>query len=82
MSNAKAERIIMYRDALNEALRNMKWESPWGMISFTSDGLGIGDSFVIEAVKEGDRYYWKDIHTYEQIVRDIPPEIKGSAPED
>lgn len=68
------------KEALNEALSNLKWESPWGLISFTDYGLGIGDSFVIEAVKEGDRYYWKDVRTYEQIVRDIPEDIKGSAP--
>ena len=68
------------KEAICSALRNLKWESPWGLISFTGDGLGIGESFVIKAVKEGDRYYWKDIYTYKQIVRDIPPEIKGKAP--
>ena len=67
-------------EALNEALRKLKWESPWGLISFTDYGLGIGDSFVIKAVKEGDRYYWKDVHTYEQIERLEPDYLKGAAP--
>jgi len=68
------------KEALNEALRKLKWESPWGLISFTDYGLGIGDSFVIKVVKEGDRYYWKDVHTYEQIERLEPDYLKGAAP--
>lgn len=67
-------------EILNEALRNIKWESPWGMLSFTDYGLGIGDWFIVEATKDGDTYYWKVIHTYKQIERYEPEHLIGVAP--
>lgn len=65
---------------VNAALRNLEWETPWGLQSFTDKGLGIGNNYIFEVVKENGRYFWKDIYVYEQAVRDIPKDIEGSAP--
>ena len=65
---------------LRKALSNLKADSPWGPVSFNEDGVGIGNKYVLKVVKIGDRYTRTDAHSYEQIVRDEPAEVKGAAP--
>jgi len=59
---------------VGDTLRKIRVETPGGLVSFTPEGIGIGDNYILQVVKEGDRLYWKDIRTYSQIVRDVPPE--------
>ena len=54
------------------ALRNLKVETPAGTYSYTPEGLGIGNLYVDKVIKIGDRYAWKSIYTYSQMVLDEP----------
>lgn len=68
------------KDVLSNAIRNIKVNSPWGLVSFTNDGLGVGDTYILKSVKEGGIYRFTDVYTYKQIKRDEPDDIKGKAP--
>jgi len=68
------------KDVLANAIRNIKVNSPWGLVSFTKDGLGIGDTHIIKSVKERGEYLFRDVYTYKQIERRMPDNLKGAAP--
>ena len=57
---------------INEAIHKVKIETPAGIVSFTPQGLGIGDLYIAQSVKLADRIDWKPIFDYKQIVLDIP----------
>jgi branched-chain amino acid transport system substrate-binding protein len=68
----KATRGDTTPHAVSDALRKIKIETPGSLVSFTPEGIGIGDMYVLKVVKEGSRYYWKDIYSYKQLARDQP----------
>lgn len=68
------------KDALCSALRKIKVNSPWGLVSFTAEGLGVGDTYILKSVKEGDTYRFIDVYTYKQIKREQPDYMKDAAP--
>lgn len=55
-----------------EALKKVKTETPAGTFSFTPEGLGIGDLYILKTVKLPDRYDWAVIDKYSQTTLDIP----------
>jgi branched-chain amino acid transport system substrate-binding protein len=59
-------------DKINEALHNLKIDTPAGPVAFTSEGVGIGDIYITKVIKIGDRYCWEPIHKYSQIVLEEP----------
>ena len=61
---------------INEALHRVKLETPAGIVSFTPQGLGIGDLYIAQSVVLADRVDWKPIDKYSQVVLDMP----GAAP--
>jgi len=67
-------------EVLSKGLRNLKYKSPWGMVSFRKDGLGIGDQKILKVIKTGDRYHRTAIHSYNQIELCEPEKVKDLAP--
>ena len=57
---------------LNEAIHKVKIETPAGLVSFTPQGLGIGDLYIAKSTKVEDRLDWLPIYDYKQIVLDAP----------
>lgn len=55
-----------------DALHKIKVDTPAGTYSFTPEGLGIGDLYIMHVVKLPDRYDWVVIDKYSQIPLDIP----------
>ncbi len=76
--------LMLYLDALkatggdaspakiNEALHKVKTDTPAGIYSFTPEGLGIGDYYISQVVKTGDKLGWKVIDSYMQVPMDVP----------
>ncbi|MBW2609479.1 MAG: ABC transporter substrate-binding protein [Deltaproteobacteria bacterium] len=67
------------KKVLNDTLKKTKFETPWGPVSFTNEGLIIANSYILRIIKEGDFYRYKDIFTYEQVEAREPDDIKGAA---
>lgn len=59
-------------EILVEALGAVSVDVPEGRISFTPEGIGIGDALIVKVVKIGDRYETEVLKTYEQVVRRAP----------
>jgi ABC-type branched-subunit amino acid transport system substrate-binding protein len=57
---------------INEALHKVKVDTPAGTVSFTPQGLGIGDLYIAQSAKLPDRIDWKVLNAYKQIVLDAP----------
>jgi branched-chain amino acid transport system substrate-binding protein len=57
---------------INEAIHKVKMDTPAGTISFTPQGMGIGDLYLAQSVKLADRVDWKPLDKYSQVVLDIP----------
>ena len=57
---------------VNEALRKLKVSTPAGSFSFTPEGLGVGDLYIMQTTKTPDRFDWKVVDTYSQIQLDVP----------
>jgi branched-chain amino acid transport system substrate-binding protein len=55
-----------------EALKKVKTDTLAGTYSFTPNGLGIGDVYVLKVVKVPDRYDWSMIDRFSQIPLDAP----------
>lgn len=55
-----------------DALHKIKVSAPAGTFSFTPEGLGIGDLYVMQVVKVTGGYNWKVIDKYSQIPLDVP----------
>jgi branched-chain amino acid transport system substrate-binding protein len=58
--------------AINSAMAKLKVNTPAGVISFTPDGVAVGDQYIVKLSKSGDRYYWAPIETYSQVVYNVP----------
>jgi branched-chain amino acid transport system substrate-binding protein len=54
-------------DAIINAVRNIKTETPCGWYSFTPEGLGIGDVYITLFEKTEGRYDWTLVDTISQI---------------
>ncbi len=59
---------------LMEAWRNVKMDTPMGVISFDKQGCAVGNSYVFQWSKKGADYYWKPIKAYEQVPLRTPDE--------
>jgi branched-chain amino acid transport system substrate-binding protein len=57
---------------LNEAIHKVKIDTPAGTVSFTPQGLGIGDLYIAKSTKVEDRLDWLPIDEYKQITLDAP----------
>jgi branched-chain amino acid transport system substrate-binding protein len=57
---------------INEAIHKVKLDTPAGTVSFTPQGMGIGDLYMATSVKLPDRVDWKPLDKYSQVVLDIP----------
>jgi len=65
---------------LRAALKNGKFKTPWGQVSFNEDRIGIGNEYVMKVIKEGTTYSRTDGHKYENVVRDEPANVRDVAP--
>jgi ABC-type branched-subunit amino acid transport system substrate-binding protein len=68
----KATNLDISHDAINNALRTLKIDTPAGIRSYAENGLGIGNLYIGKVIKMGDRYSWEPIYVYENIVMDEP----------
>jgi ABC-type branched-subunit amino acid transport system substrate-binding protein len=70
----KATKGDTSKDAIINALHNIKFESPIGMVSMSSEspGMGIIDMHVCKIVKKDGGYVWGLLDKYPQIVADVP----------
>jgi len=59
-------------DKINEALRKVSVDTPEGKISFTDEGVGIGNELIVKIAKINDSYEKEILKTYEQVVRKAP----------
>lgn len=55
-----------------EALKKIKVDTPAGVYSFRSDGLGIGDMYIMKVTQLPDRLDWEVVDKYSQIELDVP----------
>jgi branched-chain amino acid transport system substrate-binding protein len=58
---------------ITEALKKVKVETPAGVFSFRSDGLCIGDLYIMKVTKLPDRLDWAVSDKYSQML-DAPSE--------
>ncbi len=65
---------------LNDALRGMKIQTPWGKLSFNDRGISIGNVYVTKVVNDGTRYKLQVVKKYEQLLREQPAETIKKAP--
>ena len=61
-------------DQINKALKKVSAETPEGRLSFSPDGIGIGDALIVRIVKKDGRYETEILKTYKQVVRKAPSE--------
>jgi ABC-type branched-subunit amino acid transport system substrate-binding protein len=62
------------------ALKNGKFKTPWGQVSFNADRVGVGNTYIMKVVKDGNTYTRTDVYKYENVVRDEPAKAKNVAP--
>jgi branched-chain amino acid transport system substrate-binding protein len=58
--------------AIIDALHKIKLDTPAGTFSYSPAGLGIGNLYIQQIVKENGQYGWKNIQTYSQVPLDVP----------
>ncbi|OGP65070.1 MAG: hypothetical protein A2170_16705, partial [Deltaproteobacteria bacterium RBG_13_53_10] len=61
-------------DQINKALKKVSVETPEGRLSFSPEGIGIGDSLIVKVIKKDGRYDTEVLKTYKQVVRKISSE--------
>jgi branched-chain amino acid transport system substrate-binding protein len=66
--------------ALRKALHTGKFKTPWGPVSFNNGQVGIGNTYILKVVKEGDNYTRTDVFKYENVLRNEPAKDKDAAP--
>jgi len=59
-------------EAIINALHRIKVDTPLGTISYTPEGLAIGDKYIVELIWVGERLDWEPVYKYSQIVLDVP----------
>lgn len=65
---------------LRKALKKGTFKTPWGPVSFSDGRVGIGNTYIMKVVKDGNTYTRTDVYTYENVVRDEPAKAKDAAP--
>ena len=65
---------------LNDAIRALKLETPWGKMSFNDRGIAIGNSYVTKVVNDGGHYKLQVLKAYEQLPKVEPAEVANKAP--
>jgi branched-chain amino acid transport system substrate-binding protein len=65
---------------LRKALHTGKFKTPWGHVSFNNGQVGIGNTYILKVVKEGNQYTRTDVYKYENVLRDEPAKDKDAAP--
>jgi len=65
---------------LRAALKNGKFKTPWGQVSFSEGRVGVGNDYVMKVIKEGTTYRRTDVYKYENVIRDEPAKEKDVAP--
>jgi branched-chain amino acid transport system substrate-binding protein len=63
-----------------QALKKGKFKTPWGEVSFNSDRVGIGNAYIMKAVKSGNTYTTTDVYKYENVVKEEPESVRDAAP--
>lgn len=56
-------------EQINNALKKVSLQSPEGKLSFSPEGIGIGDELIVKVVKKDGRYETEVLKTYKQVVR-------------
>jgi branched-chain amino acid transport system substrate-binding protein len=65
---------------LRKALHTGKFKTQWGQVSFNNGQVGIGNTYILKVVKEGNQYGRTDVYKYENVLRDEPAKDKDAAP--
>ncbi len=63
-----------------QALKNGKFKTPWGQVSFSSDRVGIGNAYIMKVVKSGNTYTTTDVYKYANVVKEEPASMRDVAP--
>jgi ABC-type branched-subunit amino acid transport system substrate-binding protein len=63
-----------------KALHTGKFKTPWGQVSFNNGQVGIGNTYILKVVKEGNNYTRTDVYKYENVLRNEPAKDKDAAP--
>ena len=63
-----------------QALKNGKFKTPWGQVSFSSDRVGIGNAYIMKVVKSGNTYTTTDVYKYANVVKEEPASVRDVAP--
>jgi branched-chain amino acid transport system substrate-binding protein len=63
-----------------QALKNGKFKTPWGEVSFNSNRVGIGNAYIMKAIKSGNTFTTTDVYKYENVVKEEPDSVKDLAP--
>lgn len=67
-------------DKVADVLLSQKFDTPWGKVSFDSNGVGVGNKYVMKITNVNGKYIRTAAKVYEQISRDEPAEAKDKAP--
>ena len=65
---------------LRATLKNGKFKTPWGQVSFNEDRVGVGNAYIMKIIKDGNTYIPTDVYKYENVVRSEPASAKDAAP--
>ena len=63
-----------------QALKNGKFKTPWGEVSFNNDRVGIGNAYIMKAVKSGNTYATTDVFKYSNVAKEEPVNVRDVAP--
>jgi ABC-type branched-subunit amino acid transport system substrate-binding protein len=66
--------------AFRKALHTGKFKTPWGQVAFNNGQTGIGNTYILKVVKEGNNYTRTDVYTYKNVLRNEPEKDKDAAP--
>jgi ABC-type branched-subunit amino acid transport system substrate-binding protein len=66
--------------AFRQALRNGKFKTPWGEVSFNSNRVGIGNAYLMKVIKSGNTHTTTDVYRYENVAKEEPESVRDVAP--
>ena len=66
--------------AFRQALKNGKFKTPWGEVSFNSNRVGIGNAYIMKVIKSGNTHTTTDVYKYENVVKEEPESVRDVAP--
>lgn len=65
---------------LRKALHTGKFKTPWGPVSFNNGQVGVGNTYILKVVKDGNTYTRTDVYKFENVLRNEPAKAKDAAP--